>query len=149
MGFFSNLKNAVTGGAADVRVQLPATAQRGQSIAIHIQATAKSSAKANAVYLLVRAAEGAQIKDTDYANGKQSTETVHGHKLTFETRIQVAGAVQLEQGKSYDWEAQFQIPAHLNPSFAGQMIRHTWEVQAGLDMTGNDPDSGWVALQVS
>jgi hypothetical protein len=148
MGFFSNLKNAVTGGAAMVQIKAPA-ARRGETVPLLIEATAKSNAKADSVYVLVRAVEHAQIKGTDYADGKSSTETVSGRKVTFETRIAIAGAQQLEQGRSYSWEGQFQIPANINPTFAGHMIHHTWEIQAALDMTGNDPDSGWQQLQVT
>ena len=54
MGFFKDMKNKVTGGAATVRVTVPA-AQRGRAVAAQVQATAKASGKVNAVYLLVRA----------------------------------------------------------------------------------------------
>jgi hypothetical protein len=149
MGFFSNLKNAVTGGAASVQIQLPPAARRGETIPVTIQATAKSAAKVTSVYLLVRATEHAQVKDTDYANGKSSTETVHGRKITYETRIAIAGAQQLDEGQSYTWQGQLPMPQTSNPTFRGQMINHTWEIQAGLDMTGNDPDSGWQTIEVS
>lgn len=148
MGFFSNLKNAVTGGAASVSVQAPATA-RGQILPVKIEAVAKSSSTANSVYLLVRASEVATVKDTDFHGTKATTETVHGRKTTYETRIQIAGATKLEQGQTYRWEGQVPIPPQLNPTFTGQMIQHVWEIQAGLDMTGNDPDSGWIPIQVS
>ena len=149
MGFFSNLKNAVTGGAATVSVHVPPQARRGDTLPIHIQATAKSEASVNAVYLLIRAIETAQVKDTDFANGKSSTETVHGRKVTYESRIIIAGPQRLQQGQSYTWDGQLPLPMTGNPSFRGQMISHSWEVQAGLDMTGNDPDSGWQPIDVS
>jgi hypothetical protein len=147
MGFFSNLKNAVTGGAATVTLQA-APARRGQASAVHIQAVAKADGQVNNVYLLVRAVEEAQVTDTDYSDGKTRNETVHGRKVSFETKIQIAGAMQIKQGQTYDFEGMIQIPPNANPSFRGSMIKHTWEVQAGLDMTGNDPDSGWQAIEV-
>lgn len=73
---------------------------------------------------------------------------MYGRKTTYETRIQIAGATKLEQGQTYRW-GQVPIPPQLNPTFTGQMIQHVWEIQAGLDMTGNDPDSGWIPIQVS
>lgn len=149
MGFFSNLKNAVTGGAAAVEVRLPTAAQRGHSVPVTIQATARSSGKVGAVYVLIRAAESAQIKDTDYANGTSRSEVVHGFKVTYEARVPIAGGLELEAGKAYTWEGEVALPAHVNPTFAGQMIGHRWELQAALEMTGNDPDSGWQPLHVS
>lgn len=148
MGFFSNLKNKVTGGSATVQIQASA-AQRGQPVPLKIEATAKANAKADSVYVLVRAYETCEVKDTDFENGQKQTETVRGHKVTFETRISIAGAQQLQEGQTYSWEGSFQVPPNINPTFAGHMIKHTWEIQAGLDMTGNDPDSGWQTLQVS
>lgn len=147
MGFFSNLKNAVTGGAATVTVQA-APARRGQASGVHIQVVAKSNAQASGVYLLVRATEQAELRDTDYADGERRSETVRGSKVSFETRIPIAGAQQLQEGQTYDFEGSIELPSNTNPTFRGSMIHHTWEIQAGLDMTGNDPDSGWQPLEV-
>jgi hypothetical protein len=149
MGFFSNLKNSITGGAAEVQVEAPQTLARGGSAAIRIRAVAKANASVSAVYVLVRASENAKLRDTDYADGKSRTETVHGYKVTYETRIAIAGPQQLQEGQTYQWEGVLQLPAAANPSFDGQMINHVWELQAGLDMKGNDPDSGWQSIQVS
>ena len=33
-------------------------------------------------------------------------------------------------------------------SFVGRYASHVWQVTAALDKTGNDPDSGWVEVQV-
>jgi hypothetical protein len=148
MGFLGDLKNKVTGGAATVNVKAP-PARRGQGVAVHIQATAKASAKVNAVYLLVRAIETCAVRDTDYEDGKRSSEVVKGRRISYETKITVAGAQSLEAGQTYNWEAQLDIPSSANPSFNGHMIDHRWEIQAGLDMSGNDPDSGWQPLMVA
>jgi hypothetical protein len=147
MGFFNNLKNAVTGGAASVTVQA-APARRGQASSVHVQAIAKADGQVNGVYLLVRAVEEAQVNDTDYADGRTRNETVHGRKVSWETKIAIAGAQPIKAGQTYDFEGMLQIPSNTNPSFRGSMIKHTWEIQAGLDMTGNDPDSGWQTIEV-
>lgn len=147
MGFFSNLKNAVTGGAATVRVQAP-SAQRGQAVPIQIEAVAKANGQVNAVYVLVRATESATIHESDHV-GPSKGETAQGRKVAFETRINVAGAQQIESGQVYRWEGQLSLPATVNPTFRGQMIQHHWEIQAGLDMRGNDPDSGWQPIDVA
>lgn len=148
MGFFKDLKNKVTGGAATVHVNVP-SARRGQAVAVGVQATAKANAKVTAVYLLVRATETCEIKDSDHQDSKLRDEKIRGRKVSFETRIMVAGAQELKEGQTYNWEGQLELPQNVNPSFNGTMIDHEWEIQAGLDMTGNDPDSGWQTFQVS
>lgn len=141
MGFFSDLKNKVTGGGATVRLSVPAV-RRGQPAQVQVQAQAKANGKVNAVYLLIRAVESASWK------GENNT-TVSNTKTSYENKVQIAGAFELKEGQTYDFTGQIELPANVNGSLRGSLINHTWEVQAGLDMTGNDPDSGWVALDVS
>ena len=147
MGFFSNLKNKMTGGAADVRVN-STTVRRGQATSIRIEATAKADAKLNSVYLLVQAVESCEVKDSDWDGNKHTTETVRGRKTSFDTKVNVAGPSEIKNGQTYTWEARLELPMNVNPSFDGKIIDHTWQVQAGLDMAGNDPDSGWVKIDV-
>ncbi len=141
MGFFKDLKNKVTGGAATVRVNVP-SARRGQAVPVQIQATAKANGKVSAVYLLIRATENAQFK-TD------GGEKVSGSKVSYDTRVSIAGAQELKEGETYNWEGIVELPTNSSPTLRGSIIDHTWEIQAGLDMPGNDPDSGWQAFDVS
>jgi hypothetical protein len=140
MGFFKDLKNKVTGGAATVRVNVPA-AQRGRAVPVRIEAQAKANGKVSAVYLLVRATENAAFKK----DGEKISES----KTSFETRIQIAGAQDIKEGETYNWDGQLELPVNTNPTLRGSIIDHTWEVQAGLDMPGNDPDSGWQSFDVT
>ena len=140
MGFFKDLKNKVTGGAATVRVSVPA-GRRGAAIPVQVQAQAKASGKVSAVYLLVRATENANFKDSN-------NEKVSGSKVSYENRIQIAGACELKEGQTYDFSGQLDLPPNVNPTLRGSIIDHTWEIQAGLDMPGNDPDSGWQSFDV-
>lgn len=141
MGFFKDLKNKITGGAATVRVSVPAS-RRGASIPVQVQAQAKANGKVSAVYLLVRATENASFKDSN-------NEKVSGSKVSYENRVMIAGAQDLKEGETYNWEGQFELPPNANPTLRGAIIDHTWEVQAGLDMPGNDPDSGWQSFDVA
>jgi hypothetical protein len=140
MGFFKDLKNKVTGGAATVRVTVP-SAQRGRAVPVQVQATAKANGKVTAVYLLVRATESCEFK--------HNNEKVSSAKISYETRIQIAGAQDIKEGETYNWDGQLELPVNTNPTLRGSLIDHTWEVQAGLDMPGNDPDSGWQSFDVS
>jgi hypothetical protein len=147
VGFLSGLKNAVTGGAAEVQLQCPAV-QRGQVVTVQIWATAKSSANVAGVYLLVRAVEQANLRDTDWEDGHAHRENVHGTYTSYENRIPVSGPFQLQEGQQGQWQVQLQLPTDVGPSLSGNIISHEWALQAGLDMTGNDPDSGWIPIQV-
>jgi hypothetical protein len=140
MGFFKDLKNKVTGGGATVRVSVPA-AQRGRSTPVQIQATAKANGKVAAVYVLLRATESAEFK----VDG----EKVEGEKVSYETRVQIAGAQEIKEGETYNFDGQIELPINCNPTLRGSIIEHTWEIQAGLDMPGNDPDSGWQSFDVT
>lgn len=140
MGFFKDMKNKITGGGATVRVNLSA-AQRGRAVPVQVQATAKASGKVSAVYLLVRATESAEFK--------VNNDKVNGSKVSYETRIQVAGAQEIKEGETYNWDGQLELPVNTNPTLRGSIIDHTWEIQAGLDMPGNDPDSGWQSFDVT
>jgi hypothetical protein len=149
MGLFSNIKNAITGGAAAVTLTMPAGAKRGEAFAVTINATAKGSGNVKSVYLLVRAIETAEVDHQVTVNGQSRTEKVHGSKTTYETKMAIAPAFSLTEGQAYTWGGTVTLPATSNPTFKGQMVKHTWELEAGLEMTGNDPDSGWKPLDVA
>lgn len=139
MGFFGNLKNKITGGAATVHVNIP-NARRGQAVPVQVQATAKADGKVSAVYLLVRG--------TETAEWKENNERVGNSKTSYETRVQISGPVEIKAGQTYNFDGQLELPVNASPTFRGSLINHLWEVQAGLDMAGNDPDSGWQNIEV-
>jgi hypothetical protein len=151
MGFFDKLKsaaNAVTGGAATVTVSTLGDAKRGERVHYVVEANAKAACKVDGVYLMVRCREEADVQDRDYEDGKVQRELVRGRKTAWETRVDVAGACELAEGTGQAWQSSFDLPADALPSVQGQMVRVVWEMQAGLDMWGNDPDSGWVRFEV-
>ncbi len=113
-----------------------------------IWAQAESDGNVNGVYLLVRAIERAQLSDTDFSDGQTQRETVSGSHTSYEHRIPVAGAFLMRAGQQDQWQVQLQLPQEVGPSLKGHLISHEWAVSAGLDMSGNDPDSGWITIQV-
>ena len=139
MGFFGDLKNKVTGGAAVVTIQAPVVT-RGQQATIRVQAVAKANGKVAAVYLLVRG--------TERASWKADGEKVENSASSFDTKIVIAGALELKAGESYTWDGQLELPHTALPSLRGKLIEHEWQIQGGLDMPGNDPDSGWHTFEV-
>src|SRR5262245_45470467 len=108
MGFFSNLKNKITGGAASVTIQVPASLRRGQSAALNIQATAKADGKVAAVYVLVRGTESCEFK---HEGDKVSSEHV-----SYENKIMISGPQDIKTGETYSWQGQIELPANVHPS---------------------------------
>lgn len=151
MGFLDKLKglkNAVTGGAADVFAEV-GEARPGGVVPVRVRAAAKADIKAKSVYVLVSATEEATVPNVEVArNGGVHREAVHGEHQTFDVRVDLAGPQTLQNGQEYSWEGSFQLPPNVSPSFYGQTIKHAWYVQAGLDTFGNDPDSGWIEFRV-
>jgi hypothetical protein len=152
MGLWNKLKGAVstvTGGAATVELEV-GEATLGSDIEFRIVATAKADFDISGVYLLVRAVEEAEVRDVDYdfEDGGRRIEYVRGTHQTFDTRFDVVPAQSLSANETYEWEGTFTIPDSENPTFDGHMISHIWQIQAGLDARGNDPDSGWLNFEV-
>jgi hypothetical protein len=158
MDKLKGIGRALTGSGAKVTV----SADSGTIAApftVRITATvADADLAIRGVYLLVRAQEIVRLdsgeversiraKIHDFQadgrlNGITSTET------TCDMRIQVAGADTLKAGQTYTWDGTVKLPPTSAPTFNGRNAQHVWQVQAGLDATGNDPDSGWVTLHV-
>lgn len=152
MGLFGKLKglkNAITGGGATVTVEV-GEAHIGQPVPILVKATATADVSANAVYALISATEEATVPDVDVArDGGVYREDVSTEHQTIDFRVDLTGPQQLQEGQEYAWEGSFTIPPDARPSFYGQLIKHGWYIQAGLDARGNDPDSGWIEFHVA
>ncbi|UZR98697.1 hypothetical protein [Chondrinema litorale] len=158
MGFFDKLKqvkNMVTGGGAVVNVAPANQINDGnEPIAFKISCQVKDAdVSVRNVYLKVRAIEEVVCRDTDIArdyDGEIRTiqEDVTNTCETYSTEIQVAAAETLEANETYEWIVEFEVPSNLNGTYRGHNALHEWEVYAGLDVAGNDPDSGWVTFEV-
>ncbi len=162
MGFLSDLKNNLTGSWADVSVTAtPAT--RGQSTTITVHVNVKDNAiEINKVTAKVQCIEIVEVHNvrTTSAVGSSSqakigqpsppatSGTAKATENLFDQEVPVAQAQQLAANSQQSFEATFQIPAHLPPSFTGRNARIEWKVMAAVDMKGNDPDSGWQVFEV-
>jgi hypothetical protein len=73
----------------------------------------------------------------------EKTTTVHDQK------IEVASPRTLKANDEYDWEISVNLPQSALPTYLGVTARHEWKLLAGLDVPGNDPDSGWVTIELT
>jgi hypothetical protein len=156
MGFMDKLKsfkNSITGGGATVRIEAE-NARIGQPFLIKIHADIDDADMSiDNVYLKVRAREQITARNVEVAyrsgDGYSShREDVRQSNTTFQQTATITGAATLEANSNNEWVYEFTIPQGNGPSFNGQQAEHMWEIYAGLDVRGNDPDSNWQTIQV-
>ncbi len=143
-----SVKNSITGGGATVQVEI-AEGELGRPLPVVVRARAETKLSVRRVYLELSSEEHATATylererdgDLDREHARSSYERVN-------LEIDLAGAQQLEEGGEYTWEGEITLPGDALPSFYGNIIQHLWHARAGLDTSGNDPDSGWVEFEV-
>ena len=150
MGLFDKIKSAanfITGGGATVTVTPVNFDNNGKEpITVKVNAVIKDKAlSATKIYLDIRAEERVSGNFNTNEGKKRVSESV----TTYKAQVEVAPGQELEANGTYDWEATFSIPHEVSGTFHGQMAHHVIEVRAGLDVRGNDPDSGWVEIRVA
>ncbi len=148
MGLFDKVKsmaNAITGNAA--KVSLTAAPVRiGEPFELTIQALANDSeVNYSRVYVKVRGREKVELHDRD----SDGTERIRRKETTYESEIVAEGAGTLAANENQTWTCELTIPSTAPAFYRGKYAEHYYEVQAGLDCTGNDPDSGWVRLHLA
>jgi hypothetical protein len=150
MGFLDKLKSAknmVTGGGAKVQLEIGQATLGGEvSVVVRAQ-VAGAPMNASRVYVIARAQERIKmtVRDQDDPGDR---DRINENYESFRQEFQVTGPVEMEADSQHEWQGQFQLPANSQPSYQGRNAVHVWEFQAGLDVKGNDPDSGWVEAQV-
>jgi hypothetical protein len=153
MGFFDKLKsitNKITGNSAKVDIVVDSIIYRNSSVPVTINVEVKESGiTIDKVYLEVRAMEYVKIVQHEVVNGnsvtKERTNTSEIHRFSFE----VSSSQYLEANKKYTWDTEFSIPEGAQATYNAYPREVRWAVFAGLDTTGNDPDSGWKDLFVN
>ena len=149
-----SMKNLVTGGGAQVHLEFLDEPTRDEPFRVKVTAHIEDAdIKIGKVYLQLRGLESVQAMDTDVerdedGNMEVDREVVSKSETTYDRVINVAGPEELEANGQYEWEAEVQLPPNALPTYIGRNARHEWALFAGLDKSGNDPDSGWVEFDV-
>lgn len=153
MGLFSKLKNAFSGGAATVQVEV-GDAVVGGEFPVTVRAQiGGADVKVSRVYVQLAGHEEVKIRGVKRIERRGSevvdvdSDLEHAEN-TFEANVTLAGAQTLPANSSQEWQGKLSIPPGHLPSFQGRNARHVWRVLAGLDCWGNDPDSGWQTITV-
>jgi hypothetical protein len=156
MGLFDKLKsikNAVTGGAAKVYVDVSGENMKEPfSVTVRAQSTG-GDVKYDRVYLKVEGIEQVEVPDVDVVydedgDSHRKREIVGARHTSFESDYTVASAGVIAENGQEEWTIEVELPSNALPVFRGRYTRHYYRVFAGLDCFGNDPDSGWVELNL-
>lgn len=147
MGLFEKLKNAastVSGGAARVSLEYsPSVALPGDTLSVRVTAASTGSqVKSGGVFVDLRAVETVRLPPGANQPGGHTSYT------DFEQEVPIAPAFTLGPNETKVFEGQVRLPTNVQPSFEGHYSRHEWTARGRLEMTGNDPDSGFMALRV-
>lgn len=156
MGFFDKLKavkNAVTGGAAEVELGYEDFSFT-EPFKVQVRVTTGDAAvKIDRAYLKIQGTEEVEVPDVDvvYDSEEDETyrrmETVMASNKTVDLDITIAEGQELAPNETFEWETEIELPADLPSIYRGHYCQHTYQMQAGLDCFGNDPDSGWIEIE--
>lgn len=155
MGIFSKIKNYITGGAAEVSIVFENNTTDGKSVMrLFVLAKALDNCNIKKVYLDIRGQETYKKKETRTttdSNGNVQTTTHHvtAHDNHYRHQLILANDVTMQAGEEQRWLGEFELPEDAYPTYHGKDCFMKWQVFAGLDMPGNDPDSGWVEFFVN
>ncbi len=153
MGIFSKLADAVTGGWTKVHLQW-SDPVLGKPIQVRVNADSlKSDKDIEGVYIQIQAEEKVKLPEVHIAetiNGvvKEKIEEVSRSAITFDQKFPIGGPQPLKAGQAYEWSGTITIPGDARQTYLGLNASHTWRIMAGLEVKGNDPDSGWTTITV-
>jgi len=146
MGFFDKLKsvsNFLTGNSAEVTMEIP-TVTRGVPFTVIVKAKIKDAdLKINKAYFKINAFEKIEKMVPETEGEKEFEENE-----TFDFSIDLEGSTVLKANETYSWQKEITIPENTMPTVS-TYPNHYWLCLAGLDVKGNDPDTGWKDLLVS
>ena len=133
MSILKSVKNYVTGGAADVHVEISNPVLNGnESIRGTVKVTSKDNLFVPEVYCELRALEKSENEIILYAD-----------------RIVLQKDIQLGEGDQKSWEFEMTIPAAAPTTFIGRHSSLKWSLRGGLDLKGVDPKSKWAPFVVN
>ncbi|MCU0798198.1 MAG: hypothetical protein MUC62_00810 [Candidatus Thermoplasmatota archaeon] len=153
MGLMDKLKgaaNAITGGGADVSLEMPSGPFRtGEQVKVRVTVRSKGSeVRSGGVFIDIKAVEKGTVRSTQLCNScnRSLPYTVTVSRTTVEQSITVHPAFVLKKDETKVVDATISIPPG-QPTYHGT-IDHVWEVRGRLEAFGNDPDSGFRQITV-
>lgn len=157
MGLFDKLKKAatfLTGGGAKVKLDIaegvlgsPFTAN------IEVQISDDSDLTVKSVYLNVRCTETtkkeAELAEDAEVTSEEAPEPEEDVNYLYNETITVAEGDVFKAGQTYTFTPEISLPEDSEATLSEEGREITWTFQAGLDVSGNDPDSGWIEAEIT
>ena len=153
MGLFSKLADAVTGSWVKVHLQW-AEPVLGKPMTVKVNADGVKSAKdIEGVYVQVVAEEKVTVPNVHVAEMvagvlQERVQDVTHAAVTFSQKYPLAGPQPLQPEQTYEWSGTITLPPEARSTYMGVNASHSWRIMAGLEVKGNDPDSGWTVITV-
>ena len=152
MGFFSNLKNKITGGGAKVSLEVE-TPKFNSPFKVTISAlVSNADIEIQKVYVAVKSVEKATVRNVEvlgFDGVSKERKDVFGEETIYpRTEFVISGPQSLKANESYTWSKEISISGMGMPTYRGKNAQHEWMLLAGLDAPGNDPDSGWSSIDM-
>lgn len=150
MGLFSKLKsvvNSVTGGGAVVSLGYEEGSISSPFIVNVLVEVKDADIDAANVYLKYRAFEELLNKNMDEETGEVIEDWEVGE--VYDKTFEAAGGQVLKAGEKYNFEVELDLADSNLVSFQGEERRVKCTLYAGIDCSGNDPDSGSKIINVS
>ncbi|MBF0587719.1 MAG: hypothetical protein HQL53_01175 [Magnetococcales bacterium] len=152
MSFLSSLKRAknfVTGGGADVSVNV-IDPSLSEIFTVIITAQANQQLEIDKVYLTLRCQEEQEYEVTNEEGEREEEEDV---RTLFKQTFPFSDALVMEEGQKLQWQRTIdlrdvELPASYEEETYDGEYEIEWKAFAGLDVSGNDPDSGWIEFEM-
>ncbi|WP_018343513.1 hypothetical protein [Cytophaga aurantiaca] len=153
MGLFDKIKNIankITGNAAKVEIVMNTNLYRNTNVPVTVNVSVKDvGITLDKIYVKLAAVEHVKVIHNEVVNGnsvtKEKVDTRFIHEFTFD----FSGAQHLDANKNYSWVENVFLPEGVQPSYNVYPREVRWQIIAGLQMSGNDPDSGWKDIFVN
>ncbi len=142
MGLFDKMKNFVTGGGAEVKLEHAPVAFPSMPLAVKVTVTAKTDLKSDGVFVDLVGMEQASFRPA------QADADVHHSAQTYSTALKLSEALTMTAGEVRTFEGVVLLPKEAQPTFVGKKVKHGWTIRGRIEVSGNDPDSGFVELRV-
>ena len=138
------------GGGATVGVEFGGEPRMGASVPVTVHVKVEDAPITPArIYVIVQGQETVELVHTDHEHGHMDRDHVRRVTTTFHEEITIQdGPLQLAANSQHAFEGEIQIPEQCESTYHGNHARHVWMISGGVDVPGNDPDSGWVTFDL-
>lgn len=155
MSFFDtiiNIKNRVTGSSAKVQLEISSAKYKHPFDITMRVLVADEKIEIAGAFLIIQSIEDIKMPNKNAPklseNGSRNKEMISAHSITSEQTLTISEKLKLEANEEYVWNAIAELASNNQPIYEGKYCTHYYQAKAYLDCYGNDPDSGWINLNI-